>query len=77
MSAARAALATDVVFAWTTKSASWCLALASGASTVSESVASSRQHPVLVRQDLQDLVGLPERRVGPVDDRVEVRAARR
>ena len=40
MSAAREALATDVVFAWTTKSASWCLALASGASTASDSVAS-------------------------------------
>ena len=40
MSCARAALATDVVFAWMTKPAIWLLTFASGASTASESVAS-------------------------------------
>ncbi len=40
MSAARDALATEVVFAWTTKSDSECWTRASGVNTASESVAS-------------------------------------
>ena len=71
------ALATDVVFAWTTKSASWRLALRQRRQHGIRVGGQPRQHLVLVRQDLQDLVGLPERRVGPVDHRVQVRAARR
>ena len=54
-----------------------CAPGASGASTVSESVASWASDVVLAGQDLEHLVGVAERRVGAVDDRVEVRAARR
>ena len=77
MSAARAALATEVVFAWTTKSAIAALTFASGVRTAFGVGGQLSQLLVLAGQDLDDLVGVAECGVGSVDHRVQVRAARR
>ena len=75
MSVARAALATEVVFAWTTKSDSWFLAFASGASTASESVASCASTLFWWARIWSTLSVCPSAGLARWIDRVQVRPA--